>query len=661
MYKFMIFAGTTEGRELSEFLSVQENTEVTVSVATEYGETLLENQDRINILSGRMNEEEMKKLFSSEKFDLILDATHPYAEDVTKNIKKACEETACEYLRILRGAFPTENFAEAESQIYFSDVKSVVEYLSKKDGNILLTTGSKDLTSFKMINGFSDRVWARVLPMEDSLKLCTGAGLNPGHIIAMQGPFTEEMNIATLKSINARFLVTKDGGDAGGFSGKVYAAEKTGAILLIIGRPHDEQGKNLKEALTYLGERFNFKNKRTITIVGIGPGSHDGMTMEALSAVKEADLLIGAKRMLEIASPGQKTFEAVMPQAIFDYINMHSEFRNIAVLMSGDSGFFSGTKNLLPLLKEFNVKVLPGLSSLSVLSARVGISYEDAIAVSLHGREVNIMPIVQGNKKVFVLLGGGNNVKNVLNTLSVSGPENLRVHIGENLGYPDEKITSGTPEELLKGEYKSLSVLLIENEAPDYIVTPGLPDEAFLRMEGIPMTKSEVRAIALSKLQLTENAVCWDIGAGTGSVAVEMARQAKSGIVYAIEKNQSAAVLLEGNRDNLTQGNIEIIRGNAPEVLTDIPYPTHVFIGGSSGNMKEILSAVIKKNPAARIVATAVTLESISELTQIIRKVGFDETEVISITAARDRRLGSYHLMTGQNPIYIFTMQGKIK
>ena len=172
------------------------------------------------------------------------------------------------------------------------------------------------------------------------------------------------------------------------------------------------------------------------------------------------------------------------------------------------------------------------------------------------------------------------------------------------------------------------------------------------------MTKSEVRAVSLSKLRLTKDAICWDVGAGTGSVAIEMALQARNGQVFAVERKPDAVALLERNKARFAAENLTVVPGSAPEACAELPAPTHVFIGGSSGNMREILKLILEKNPNARIVATAIALESVAELTACMKEFPFRETEVISMQVARDRKAGPYHLMTGQNPIYIFTMQG---
>lgn len=653
MCKLCVFAGTTEGRELTEFLCDQ-GARVTACVATEYGQTLLMPRENLTISAKRLTAREMEELFAREKFDLVVDATHPYASAVTENIAAACESTGVPYQRLSR-----RGAEQAEDGVFVPDIAGAVEYLNGTDEPILLTTGSKELAKYVGIRNFSERVYARVLPMEDSLALCRAAGLRPAHILAMQGPFTREMNTAMLRSLGVKYLVTKDSGTAGGFDEKVSAAREAGATLVVIGRPPQKPGLSLEQTIQTLCARYGFRPHPWVTVVGIGPGSRQAMTGQACRALETAECLIGAKRMLEAAArPGQTVYDCVSPERISDYIRSHGEFQNFAVVMSGDTGFFSGTKKLLPLLSDCRVTVIPGISSLVYLCARLGTSYEDVVNVSLHGREHDIVPDIRGHCRVFTLVGGVDGMGVLCRRLTAAGLGHVKVSAGENLSYPEEKITVGTAEELSQVTFPSLCAALIENAAPDWVVTAGLPDETFTRTESVPMTKSEVRAVCLSKLRLTEEAICWDVGAGSGSVAIEMARLAPRGAVYAIERKENALELLKENLRKFGLENLTVVSGSAPDACRNLPAPTHVFLGGSGGNMKEILERVLEKNPNARIVATAVTLESIGELTRCLKDIPFAEAETVSMTVARDRRLGSYHLMSGQNPIYIFTMQG---
>lgn len=652
MYKFCIFGGTTEGRRLVEFLSKQD-CEVTVCVATDYGQALLPESEHLTVSARRLPVDEIVAMLEKDRFDLVIDATHPYAQSITHSITAACEQTKTEHWRLLR-----EASTSAQGAIFVPSAEEAVRYLSRTQGNILLTTGSKELKIYAAIPNFAERVWARVLPLPTSLDICCSVELPASHIFAMQGPFSPEMNLAMLKSMRAEWLVTKDGGAPGGFDDKLAAAKAANARVLVVGRPAEDNGLTLQQCIQALCERFGLAVKREVSIVGIGPGKIEAQTLEVRSVLMNADCVIGAKRMLEAAqSPCSVQVETIDPKKIADWLDAHPENRRCVIVMSGDTAFFSGTKKLLPLLGAYDVRVLPGLSSLSYLCAKLKTDYENVIPVSLHGREHDIAADVCRHKRIFALVGGEGGMSRLCRTLTDAGLGDVQLSVGERLGYPDERIRCGTAKELSVKDFDKLSVVLIENETPDAIVTHGLPDGAFLRDEHVPMTKSEVRSVCLSKLQLTQNAVCWDIGAGSGSVSIEMALQAQDGIVYAIEKDEAALALLKKNQAYLSTENMNIVAGCAPQICEGLPAPTHVFIGGSSGNMREILQVIVGKNQDARIVATAVSLESIAELTACMDAFSFAETEVVSMQVARARKLGRYRLMTGQNPVYIFTMQ----
>ncbi len=585
----------------------------------------------------------------------MVDATHPYAQEVTEHIAGACQGTETAYLRLLR-----EEQGLPEGAVWTPDVAGAAAYLSGRPGNILLTTGSKELGRFASIPGFAQRTYARVLPMEASLRACEAAGLSPAHILAMQGPFSREMNLAMLRAVSAAWLVTKEGGAAGGFQEKAEAAAEAGAGLVVIGRPPQRRGVDFAGAAEEIRRRFGLRWRPRVTLAGIGPGSGEAMTGQVRRAIREADCLIGAQRMLEAAAWAQKPGqEAVSPRDIVRCIQERPDCRRFTVLLSGDTGFFSGAKRLLPALADCQVEVLPGLSSLQVLCARLGTSYEDVTCLSLHGREGDVVPDAGRFRRLFVLVGGGTDASGLCGSLTRAGMGQVRVSVGERLGYPQERVTTGTAAELAGMDFDPLSAVLIENPQARPCA-PGLPDELFQRGGAgpvVPMTKSEIRALVISRLRLREDSLCWDVGAGTGSVSIEIALQARHGRVYAVEKREDALELLRENRERFHLWNLELVPGAAPQVCRDLPAPTHAFIGGSSGGLREIVSLLLEKNPAVRIAAAAVTLESVAELTGIVRDFQFAEHEVLCLTSARGRVAGDYHLMTGQNPVYLFTMQ----
>lgn len=657
MSEVCVFAGTTEGRELSELLTGK-GVPVYACVATEYGETLLQEGENLTVSAGRLTEADMEALFREKKFDCVVDATHPYAPIVTENIRSACEATDTEYLRLLRASD-----AVPEDCIYVGSTAEAVEALKGIPGNILLTTGSKEVGAYAALPDYAQRVYARVLPVESSIASCRESGLPVSHILAMQGPFSLDMNVAMLRSVGASILVTKESGDKGGFQEKADAARAAGAKLLVIGRPQQVEGFSFGRIAVSLAGRYGFTLTPTVAIVGIGPGDRENRTLRADRAIREADCLIGAKRMLEaVAAPGQLCREAIAPEKIEEIIRANPQCRRFAVVMAGDIGFYSGTRKLLPRLSDCKVELIPGLSSLVTLCARLGESYEDVVTVSLHGREGNPAALVARTPKVFALVGGENGMAKLCAQLRDAGLGDVKVSVGEQLGYPDEKITTGTAAELAERNFHSLSVCLIRHDA-EPVVTHGLPDEAFQRgshADGsvVPMTKSEVRWAALSHLRLKADSVCWDIGAGTGSVAIEMALQAYRGSVYAVEKKEGALALLEENKRRHHAGHMTIVPGAAPESCEGLPAPTHVFIGGSSGNIRSILELALAKNPHVRIVATAIALDTVAELMTCRKEMSFRESDVVTITAAQGHKAGTYTLMQGQNPVYIFTFEG---
>lgn len=657
MVKLCVFAGTTEGRRLAGFLGGRD-AEVCVCTATEYGGELLSPAPGIRVLTGRMDGAQMEEFMQRERFDAVLDATHPYASAVTENISAACAATGTEYLRVER-----EGGGAGANAVRVPDTASAVGYLNGTSGRILLTTGSKELAAFARIDGFSERVFARVLPAAASIEACAAAGLAPSHVFAMQGPFSEDMNRAMIKAADAAYVVTKDSGSAGGFAEKARAAEEAGAVLVVIGRPAQPAGgMSLEEAIDLLTERYGFAPRQRVCVAGVGPGPREGMTEAALRAASDAECLIGAARMLACARPDQTVFEAVSPVKIAEFIRAHREYERFAVLLSGDVGFYSGAKKLLPLLDFCECTVTPGVSSLAYLCAAAGESYEDTVCVSLHGREQNAVQAVRTNASVFALVGGENGAGRLMLELEEAGLGDAHAIVGEKLGYPDERITRGSVRELCGRSFDPLSAVLLKNPSPESAAF-GLPDSSFIRnAEGsptVPMTKSEVRAVIMSKLGLTRDSVSWDVGAGTGSVTVEMATASSKGRVCAIEKSPAAVEVLRANTAKFGLKNVSITEGEAPGACLGLPAPTHAFIGGSSGNIREIVELLLGISPGVRIVAAAVTLGTVSELTALMDDPRFARTEAVCVQVSRAREVGSSRLMTAQNPVYIFTFNGR--
>ena len=660
MSSVFIFSGTMEGRTLSKQLA-DAGADVHVRVATEYGAEIMGYDDNIDVKVGSCGGAEgIANVIRENGYDIVVDATHPYALNITEHIKQACEATGAFYIRLKR----SDSDTDSDRIVKVSTVQEAVDYLKDKEGNILASTGSKDIALYTQIPDYKERVTARVLSTMESVQKCAEYGFSGKNLICAQGPFSEDTNYATLKQINAKYIVTKDSGTAGGYEDKVRAAMRTGATVVLIERPKEE-GSSYEEVVSVLEERLGLKmqksadpRKRTVNVIGIGMGG-DGLTLTAKQRIDSSDLVIGAKRMVEAVAYEKDILEEYRSGEIIDYLRRNPKYRNISVLMSGDIGFYSGAKKLLDKLDrdEFDVHTEPGISSAVYLCSKIGTSWQDVYMTSAHGREANLVGLSRIHPKVFTLLSEEESVHEMAK-LFIDYDMHVTITVGQDFGYDAESIFTGTPEEVLAHGFGKLCVALICNDSPVTSNAISIPDEEFTRGDA-PMTKSEVRALSVAKLKLSDDSVIYDIGAGTGSVSIEMALVAVNGKVYAIEKEDPAADLIEVNKVKFKTPNVQVIRGLAPEAMMDLPMPTHAFIGGSSGNLKDIVGCLLGKNPDIRIAINSVTIETLEETTQVIKEFGLVEEEITCINVSKARKLGKYHLMTAQNPVYIAVVRGR--
>jgi len=658
--RVIVFAGTTEGRRIVQYLG-NTGIDVLACVATDFGRQLIDETDHIKVSSERLGDEGMRNILK-EGCSCVIDATHPYATRITEKIKAACKETDTEYLRLLRS-----KSKEHDGIITVPNVTSAVEYLNGTQGNILVTTGSKELEKYTQIKDYKDRIFARVLSMPTASQSCAEIGFQGKNLFCMQGPFCEELNYGLLKQTDAKYLVTKDSGEPGGFEDKIRAAQRAGAQIVLVSRPEESEGYELDELMEILNKRFGIEHIqrktpsiRKVSVIGIGMGNEDTMTIGAKNIIDGADLLIGAERMVGSVSSGQDSFIEFRADRIISYINEHAEYKRIAVLVSGDTGFQSAAKKIIGKLDAslFESDVMCGISSISYLCSRIGSSWDDALLLSGHGREINIVGEVQRNSKVIILLSGADGARAMCKELFDYGLDNVEITIGQDLGQADEVIAKGKPSELMGKEFGVLCIAMIENPKACKENPVGIDDDLFIRGDA-PMTKEEIRSLSVIKLKLEEGSVLFDVGAGTGSVSVEAALSMPNGTVYAIEKEKAATELIEQNKKKFMVPNLRVIEGLAPEALKDLPAPTHVFIGGSSGNLREIIETCLEKNRNVRFVMNAITLETVSEMIKCIDDMDVEEEEIISVSVSRSRKAGKYHLMNAQNPIYIGVFIGK--
>lgn len=389
--------------------------------------------------------------------------------------------------------------------------------------------------------------------------------------------------------------------------------------------------------------------KKHIDIVGIGTGR--GTIIElGIKAINGANVIIGARRMLEICEElisDKITICEYDAKTIRDYIEK-GEATSYVILVSGDTGFYSATLGLLNVLGDMEIRVIPGISSVSSMSARIGIPWQDMKLISFHGRVCNLVDTVRRNRYTFALTGG--NIGEILPLLAGSGYQKLIVYIGQKLDMDDEVILSGTVEELMSGVYDTLSVMVIVNENYDDRIKVGIEDDCFIRGD-VPMTKSEVRAVTLSKLMIEPDDICYDYGCGTGSVTVEMALAAYRGHVFAIDKNQEAVRLTEDNVRHFHIGNVTVTQGRAPKDM-EAPVPDKAFIGGSTGSLKHMVEHLVSLNPSIRIVINAIAIETLSQAVSVLEEYGFN-VEITQVGISRSRKVGNLNMLMAENSVYI--------
>lgn len=384
----------------------------------------------------------------------------------------------------------------------------------------------------------------------------------------------------------------------------------------------------------------------SIFIIGAGMGDTKTLTREAKEKIENADIIIGPKRVTEqFMGFGKKVFFEYVPEKILKILQENT-YENAAVLFTGDASFFSGARNLIGLLPD--AEIIAGISCVSYFCAKIGMSYDDMNIISAHGRECNIVSEVRGHKKTFVLLG-----ENSCDKLCRYGMGDAYVYIGENLSYANERILRGRAEEFADFEIVSPSVMVIINDRCDTRTRIGISDGEFITGSS-PITKREARAVSVSSLDISPTDICFDVGAGTGSVSVEMALLCPRGKVYAIEKNPQAAALIEKNSVKFQADNIEIVQGTAPDALSGLRPPDKVFIGGSSGRIFDIIKAC----DCNRVTVNAITLETLEKTIHAFSELGYDY-EVTQISASRGKKVAGCNMMTAQNPIFIISGERK--
>jgi len=436
-------------------------------------------------------------------------------------------------------------------------------------------------------------------------------------------------------------------------------------------------------------------------VIGIGYRPLDARSSDL---IKNAEVILASKRLCGVFQRYAE-FESVKEKIkVINKVDETLEFirssifhlpSSIVLLASGDPLFFGIGRKALEEFGPENVEIIPDLSSVQLAFARIGEPWDNAFLVSLHGGpdpekrrrlpyEIKDLPmLLERHPKIAILTDRENNPAAVARELT----GDVRIFVCERLGYEDERVTEGTPEKISGMNFADPNVVVIIREtsassfplvgsssATRCVGNPsgqkdcgqaamtektifGLTEYDIAHSRGL-ITKDEVRAVSIHKLRLPDKGVLWDIGAGSGSVSIEVARLCPGSKIFSIEKNQDELSNIRENISSFRVSNIEVISGEAPEALKDLPRPDRVFIGGSSGHLSEIVGLVSSRMLKGLIVINATTLETLSEATTSLGDHGF-VVEVSEISVSRSKKIGDRLHMSALNPVFIIKGEKK--
>ncbi len=393
-----------------------------------------------------------------------------------------------------------------------------------------------------------------------------------------------------------------------------------------------------------------------VYVVGAGIEGQEGFSARALSLVRQARVLYGAPRLLELF--GDLDVEKVALSGNDDLSQLVKDQPGpIVVLTSGDPLFFSIGRNLLRNLPKERLEFVPNVSSVQSAFSRIKEPWDDAVFISTEQRTLaDIGDRIIANDKAAVLTDARHTPADIAGELLRRGFDGYTVYLCENLGTSEERIVKTTVQELPTMQAAELNVLILikryDNAASQTLPTLGIADSAFLTMKK-QITPEEVRVVALAKLQLRHDMVLWDIGAGSGSISIEADFLLPHGRIFAVERNVEYIKFLRENLNKFHPRNVRVVEGEAPNCLEDLPDPDRVFIGGSGGNLWELLEAVDERLPAdGRVVLTAMTLDTLVASSDFFENSGY-QVDVTTLNVARTSSNTDYKVFEAHNPVYI--------
>ncbi|TGL58418.1 precorrin-6y C5,15-methyltransferase (decarboxylating) subunit CbiE [Leptospira sarikeiensis] len=405
---------------------------------------------------------------------------------------------------------------------------------------------------------------------------------------------------------------------------------------------------------------------KAVTVIGIGDDGCVGLSSKAMGAVARARVLAGGERHLDFFPQfdGERIVIKGDVLKTVDKIAELSAEHTICVLASGDPLFFGIGNLILKKVGQDHVEFIPAPSSVQNAFAKIGLKWDDAETISLHGRPIEgFITKIQSISKLACLTDETNSPSKIAKYLLQYSESEWKAFVCENLGGKEERVREFDLQTLSSTEgISDLNVLILVRTEPNWKPSPLLPflgeDEYAKRLpkKGL-ITKKEIRILSLASLEIRPNSIVWDIGAGSGAVSIEAARIAKEGKVYAIEVDPEGIEICSQNILSHKTDNVFLIHGKAPQALEGLPSPDSIFVGGSKGNLKEIIKLSLEKlNPGGCLVVNAITLDNVSEAYKTFRELDHIP-EVSMVNISRGQKLADYLRYESLNPIHIFKVR----
>ncbi len=399
---------------------------------------------------------------------------------------------------------------------------------------------------------------------------------------------------------------------------------------------------------------------KSIHVIGAGIAGQEGFTPHALELINKSELLFGAERLLGLFPDFTGEKFALDDQNLGEMVGRLQECAGrVVVLASGDPLFFGLGRYLLRNLAEELIEFLPNVTSVQYAFAKIREPWDDSVFISVHDRDLkDVVDRIVANDKAAILTDGVNTPGMISRELLSRRRSGYKAYLCENLGTAAERIRVTDIKGLLELDVAPLNVLILIREYEDdshaYIPTFGIPDEEFVSIKKL-ITKEEVRVVTLAKLKLRHDMCLWDIGAGSGSICVEADHLLPDGRIFAIERNEECCQFIKENLQKFNTRNVVLIEGGAPDCLEELPDPDCVFIGGSGGNLWDILDTVDQRLAVGgRIVLNASTLDTLTSANEYFGNAGY-QVEVVTVNIARTRPHSNYKLFEAYDPVYILT------